>query len=59
MKLGKLQYYADFPQPGGTGFSPTCYLDSNGGDVCQLDATLPCIGDIGAKNCAICYGPTF
>jgi len=35
----------------GTGFAPTC--DSS--DVCKLDPTLKCIGDVpGMKNCAKC-----
>ena len=37
-------------QPQGVGFQPTC-----SGGACQLDASLPCIGDVGNQNCARCY----
>lgn len=37
-------------QPQGVGFQPTCT-----GGLCQLDATLSCIGDPGIQNCARCY----
>ena len=60
MEGGRFKYYADFPQPAGVGFTPTCSHVRDDTWTCNLDSSMECFGPANGffKNCAFCYDNT-
>ena len=55
LEQGRLKYYEEHLQPAGTGFVPTCTVDS----ICKLDPTMRCFGARGQQNCGRCITDTY